>query len=80
MITNSMMCVAKPYSPIDSTCNGDSGSSVMYKNGENYDTIGVVFINSIHLYTTMSLHFISSTRFLGGLKVARPEHLQLWHE
>ena len=42
MIRDSMMCVAKPSSPIDSTCNGDSGSSVIFKNGDNYDTIGIV--------------------------------------
>ena len=42
MITSAMMCVAKPASPIDSTCNGDSGSSVIVRNGDNYDTVGVV--------------------------------------
>lgn len=46
MITNAMMCVGKPSSPIDSTCNGDSGSSVIYKNGDNYDSIGVVCVNT----------------------------------
>lgn len=41
-ITNSMMCISKNSNPIDATCNGDSGSSLIYKNGANYDTIGVV--------------------------------------
>ena len=42
MITSQMMCVSKPTNPIDSTCNGDSGSSVIFRNGDNYETIGIV--------------------------------------
>jgi len=42
MIDDSMMCVVKPTNPVDATCNGDSGSSVIYKNGDNYETIGIV--------------------------------------
>ena len=42
MITSQMMCVGKPSNPIDSTCNGDSGSSVIFRNGDNYETIGIV--------------------------------------
>ena len=42
MITNEMMCVGKPSNPIDSTCNGDSGSSVIFRNGDNYESIGIV--------------------------------------
>lgn len=41
-ITNAMMCISKTQNPIDATCNGDSGSSLMFKNGPNYDTIGIV--------------------------------------
>jgi len=41
-ITAAMMCISKNKNPIDATCNGDSGSSLMFKNKGNYDTIGVV--------------------------------------
>ena len=44
-VTSAMMCVSKQSSPIDSTCNGDSGGSVVYKSGgasSNFETIGVV--------------------------------------
>ena len=42
MITDAMMCVAKPSNPVDATCNGDSGSSVVYRSGNNFETIGIV--------------------------------------
>ena len=58
LITDSMMCVSKPQPPPDATCNvnivvtkerdtvcylqGDSGSSVIYKSGESYESVGVV--------------------------------------
>jgi len=36
------MCVSKKKKPIDATCNGDSGGSVMHLEGGNYESIGIV--------------------------------------
>ena len=37
-----MMCIGKSISPIASACNGDSGGSLMVRNGDNFDSVGVV--------------------------------------
>ena len=41
-ITSKMMCIAKTSSPISSACNGDSGGSLIVKNGDNFDSVGIV--------------------------------------
>jgi len=41
-IADNMMCVSKKKKPIDATCNGDSGGSVMHLEGRNYESIGIV--------------------------------------
>jgi len=42
-IDSSMLCVKRDAGPnLESTCNGDSGSSLMYNNNGNMETAGVV--------------------------------------
>jgi secreted trypsin-like serine protease len=41
-MTSHMMCIGRHYALIVSACNGDSGGSLMVRNGENFDTVGVV--------------------------------------
>ena len=42
LITSKMMCIAKDRQPLATTCNGDSGGSVLHRNGESFDSVGIV--------------------------------------
>ena len=42
LVTSKMMCIARDKMPLATTCNGDSGGSILHKNGETFDSVGIV--------------------------------------
>ena len=41
-ITDKMVCIARPDYPVSSACNGDSGGSLVVREGGTWHTVGIV--------------------------------------